>query len=514
LVVSIPALAEAPRVFCEVEGCAGASKTYAYRVEAAGRAVTEFVVATCDTNVARYTEIGLPPGWQFTIEETGMDRACGHDTPHGQVSSGPCGEYTTGRVRWWTADPELAIESYTFRFNHPWCAEDAAWQVGAQELFTSDWSAPVGEGAGPVHGPSGSPSTLNLGAEGFVRANGVDITVPGYSVPSFVHWNSDALLDLVVGEGGGDFPGKVRVYLNVGTPTAPEFGEYFYVQSEGADLVVPSESCQGAYPRVVFWDADQRKDLLVGMANGTVKLFLNVADDDAPAFDGGTLLQVGEPGAKVDIDVWARATPNVVDWNNDDRKDLAVGSVDGLIYLFINEGADDAPDFRVMTYVERVSDLLLVPTTRSSPVVLDLNRDGRKDILAGNRGGELVFYANVGADAAPIFSVYSLVRADGVQIDLPGQPRSRPFVCDWTRDGLYDVLLGSEDGKVRLYQGRRELGDFNHDGDVDLEDFVMLAECLGGPYQPIDSGCGIVDVDGDDDVDLADFAGFQRLFAR
>ena len=44
--------------------------------------------------------------------------------------------------------------------------------------------------------------------------------------------------DLVVGEGGGGFSeAKVRVYLNTGTATDPQFGDYFYAQSDGSDLV-------------------------------------------------------------------------------------------------------------------------------------------------------------------------------------------------------------------------------------------------------------------------------------
>lgn len=80
--------------------------------------------------------------------------------------------------------------------------------------------------------------SLDLGAEELVQAGGMDIDVPGYSVPSFVHWNDDGLEDLVVGEGSGTFTPKVRVYLNGGTAGAPQFSTYFYAQSDGSDLTV------------------------------------------------------------------------------------------------------------------------------------------------------------------------------------------------------------------------------------------------------------------------------------
>ncbi|UCF06618.1 MAG: hypothetical protein JSV33_06210 [bacterium] len=81
---------------------------------------------------------------------------------------------------------------------------------------------------------------LSLGPEELVQANRSAIQVPGYSVPSFVFWDGDNLKDLIIGEGGGGIAvGKVRVYLNTGTETSPQFESYFYAQSEGSDLVSP-----------------------------------------------------------------------------------------------------------------------------------------------------------------------------------------------------------------------------------------------------------------------------------
>lgn len=96
---------------------------------------------------------------------------------------------------------------------------------------------------------------------------------------------------------------------------------------------------------------------------------------------------------------------------------------------------------------------LVVPSARSSPVVGDFDGDGRKDLLTGDTEGRLLFYSNVGTDASPSFSGYLLLHSEGVPIDLPGTPRSRPFVTDWTGDGYLDVLVGAGDGKVHLYEG-------------------------------------------------------------
>ena len=356
---------------------------------------------------------------------------------------------------------------------------------------------------------------LNLGPEEFVEANGVDILVPGYSVPSFVDWNNDALLDLVIGQGGSAAPpGKVRVYLNVGTESDPQFSSSsyssFYAQSNGADLTCTAVGCMGCFPRVVYWNADEPnnlKDLLIGYADGTVKIFLNIGTDVSPTFDGGSFLQVGQTGAKKNIDVGDRATPTVVDWNSDGKKDLIVGGLDGKLHIFLNGGTDTAPDFFTETFAQASGSALVVPSARSSPVILDLDGDGKKDILAGNTDGWLLFYNNVATDAAPAFSGYVRVESDGVPIDLSGTPRSRPFVCDWTGDGYLDVLIGAGDGKVHLYQSL-PIGDINKDYAVDFVDFALFAQYW---LQTGCGKCGGADLaGGDGSVDLDDLQRFTE----
>ena len=136
------------------------------------------------------------------------------------------------------------------------------------------------------------------------------------------------------------------------------------------------------------------------------------------------------------------------------------------IHIFSNSGYDRIipPDFSSspasgdLAMGDRRA--LVVPGRRSSPEIMDLDGDGKKDILTGNADGELLLYSNIGTNDEPRFSDYTLVKADGVLVDLAGKSRSRPFVCYWTGDGhldpidVYpDVLIGAEDGKIRLYRG-------------------------------------------------------------
>jgi hypothetical protein len=238
---------------------------------------------------------------------------------------------------------------------------------------------------------------------------------------------------------------------------------------------------------VDYWDEDECKDLLVGQAGGKIQIFLNIGTDEEPTFNGGTYLRTGN---RV-IDVGSRATPTVVDWNNDGAKDLVVGAYDGKIHVFINSNSDEIvpPSFDYSSakgaIVQELRNDLVVPSRRSSPEIIDLDGDGKIDILTGNTEGELLLYNNIGTDSKPRFYDYVLVEANGNRIDLPGKSRSRPFVCYWTGDGHFgpidvypDVLVGASDGKVRLYRGMPLVGDFDEDGEVDFTDYAVLEEDL------------------------------------
>lgn len=324
-----------------------------------------------------------------------------------------------------------------------------------------------------------APVAADLQPEQYVLANGSPIDVPQYGVPSLVDWNNDGMRDLLVGEGGQTAdPGKVRVYLNSGTDKAPVFTTFSYVQTTGGDLTEPSYNCLGAFPRAVYWDGDDLKDLIVGNSYGNVKFYRNLGTDSAPLFDTGTYLQVGLTGFKTNIDVGDRACVDLVDWNSDGRKDLVVGAYDKGIHIFLNSGTDSAPDFQAESWAMENGTFLEVPDYRSSPDVVDWDGDGKKDLIAGNSYGLIYFYRNTGTDSAPSFSGHVALTAGGTTIDLPGSARSRPFVCDWNLDRVPDLLVGS-DGPVRLFLSPSHGGDANQDGSVDDADQALLYSNYG-----------------------------------
>ena len=211
--------------------------------------------------------------------------------------------------------------------------------------------------------------------------------------------------------------------------------------------VAPS-GCMGSFPRVVNWNNDSKKDLLVGAGTGNISIFINTGTDSNPVFGAGTFVQADGS----DINAGGRATSIFKDWNNDGTNDLVVGELSGYINIFINEKSNTNPVFQSGILAKSGTSDLSVPSIRSSPIFYDFDYDGKKDLICGNTDGNLLFYKNTNTAEAPVFSNFEKLKSLGSDIDLSAS-RSRPSFCNWNNDVFVDVLIGASDGQVHLFRG-------------------------------------------------------------
>lgn len=200
-----------------------------------------------------------------------------------------------------------------------------------------------------------------------VLAGAAPIRLSGSSAPFAVDFDNDSLLDLVVGDGAGN------LQLYRGQSAATQDG---WNLAPAVSLGLPL--IPGATPAVADWNNDGRKDLLIGAADGTVSLFLNQGSEVAPAFGSPSYLLVNA----APISVGADAAPAVIDLNADGRKDLVVGAADGSVWYFQNEGSDEVP---VLTSVG----VLVALNQPVAPFFSDWNGDGRRELLLAS-GGQLL----------------------------------------------------------------------------------------------------------------------------
>jgi hypothetical protein len=192
------------------------------------------------------------------------------------------------------------------------------------------------------------------------------------------------------------------------------------------------------------WNNDGRLDLITGERLGYYTVFLRT--------DSGTLTNAGRIQAHgADILTNQNSWPFVCDWNLDGRKDLLAGQ-DGIgapcnVYVYLNEGTDSMPVFGDSTPVLHSG----MPFTdyRCVPVLEDLDRDGRRDLVLGEWYSSVRLYANVGTDTNPVFTTYiNLVEPDPDSF-LNGNPPRVNFT-DWDGDGDLDMITCDYYGSVFL----------------------------------------------------------------
>ncbi|MBI5232805.1 MAG: VCBS repeat-containing protein [Deltaproteobacteria bacterium] len=223
--------------------------------------------------------------------------------------------------------------------------------------------------------------------------------------------------------------------------------------SNGGDITAVSSST----PFVADYNNDGVKDLLVGGGDGKVYLYISEAADGSIVplrFKGAIQAYDSITNTSSDINVASNAVPFVADYNNDGRKDLLIGSSDGYTYLCLNIGEDSAPVFALPVAIQDKDGSDIKAISNSAPAVVDYNNDGKKDLVVGSSDGTLRLYVNAGSDGSPEFGLPVGIKADGRDLDVGSN--SRAFFTDWNSDGKKDLVVGrgiadSERNTVSLF---------------------------------------------------------------
>lgn len=231
------------------------------------------------------------------------------------------------------------------------------------------------------------------------------------------------------------------------------------------------------------WNEDGRKDLLTGENVGYVRIYLNTNTDEAPVFNGYSILQIDNGN----FDVGSYSSPDIVDWNNDGKKDVICGDSSGRVTLIINLGTNAAPQFSALarSFIQDGTTDLDAGTT-VSPVAVDLNRDGKKDLIVGESLGRICYYENRNTDAAPVFEGYSFLKdSTGATIDVVYY--ARVCTADWDNDGIIDVMSGNRNYDAAPSGG---VWFFKALGPLAV-DATVLSRSMGGDIDfAIDAGTG------------------------
>ncbi|HKQ57260.1 MAG TPA: C25 family cysteine peptidase [Candidatus Eisenbacteria bacterium] len=126
-------------------------------------------------------------------------------------------------------------------------------------------------------------------------------------------------------------------------------------------------------------------------------------------------------------------SPALADMNLDGFVDIVVAGTDGRIYVYDNTGAL-SPLFLNSRY-STLSDF----ASESSPVVADINGDGLPDVVMGDENGQLNGISGTGTLMA------------GFPIQLGGEVRGTPALCDCDLDGKTEIVVSSWDLKTYMW---------------------------------------------------------------
>ncbi|WMX16780.1 MULTISPECIES: T9SS type A sorting domain-containing protein [unclassified Aureispira] len=297
----------------------------------------------------------------------------------------------------------------------------------------------------------GNKDTAHLTAqETFFPMNSISADVEIFPAAFYVDVNNDGAKDLIAAPNilGNSKNLENWYYKNTGTANFPVFTyeENHFLVDEMIDLGT------GAAP--VFWDynGDGLMDIVVGNYNKYVSvanqgcylsLYENVGSITQPAYR-----LVDDDLASMKQFNLRRLVPTFADLDGDNDKDMLLGDQDGLLIYVENQGTVSSPSFT--SWVPNYANIDV--GQNATPQLVDVNRDGKIDLLVGERNGNTNYFENTGTPTAPAFSSTATSETFGlIDAKLPGtiEGNSAPHLVDI--NGEYHLFMGNEAGEVWQY---------------------------------------------------------------
>ncbi len=265
----------------------------------------------------------------------------------------------------------------------------------------------------------------------------------------------DGKKDLIVSPNAMNFVENYNCawfYKNIGTNNLTQFE----LKSKNFLIDGMVDLGTNAHPAFVDYNADGLMDLVVGNfgrfqtgggIDSRLYLFKNIGTRSAPQFqliDDNWL----NFSSLSNIDVY-NFSPTFGDLDQDGDMDLMVGSNDGGLYYVRNNGGAGQP-LQMAAPIAYYKNIAC--HTDCTPQLVDLDRDGLTDIVAGGRNGYIRFFKNIGTRGQPNFNAVATISQLG-GVDTRGTQAisfTAPFFMDFGTH--FKLICGTEFGKIKSYQ--------------------------------------------------------------
>lgn len=276
---------------------------------------------------------------------------------------------------------------------------------------------------------------------------------------TFTDLNNDGKKDLFI---GNDL-GQIEYYKNTGTPSAPAFT----LETDALPITLFGFNSSPAFADL---DGNGTQDLLVGTYyKDSVFYYKNIGTPANYNFQ-----YMGPAGSVLGLTTLGQAsTPTFVDIDNDGDKDLFLGSSNGKIYYYRNDGTVSAPHYTLVSDFYQSIDV----GDDSTPRFADIDGDGDFDLFIGNRAGTIWYYLNTGTATNPNFVLQT---TNYKNINVFGE--SCPEWVDIDADTDADLFLGNLKGGIYFYENRDIVGVHNISSTT--PDNFKLFQNYPNPFNP------------------------------